>query len=201
VKAPESAKSRLGLPPHTRRDLAQAFALDVLATIDVSDHVGVTLLVTVSENFPECADRERIVRLRDRPLKGYDGLNGAVETGRRWAMTHRPQNPVVVVPADLPCLTSGPLYATLCQMLGAEAAFVPDATGSGTTLLSAYVPAQLRSAYGPDSVCAHTLLGATPIEGADRRARHDVDTMQDLAAARTLGLGPHTRLAVSATGT
>jgi len=196
VKSSEFAKSRIRLPAPERRTLADAFARDVMAAVGASKLVGTTVVVTGRDDFPGPTDDRSVVVLQDSPIRTSDGLNAAIEIGRIWALSHHPERPVVVVPADLPCLTTNVLDATLRRLGGVSRAFTPDARGSGTTLLSASAPDLLCSAYGPDSRHHHTLLESTVFEDVDRRVRHDVDTLRDLAGAVQIGVGSRTKSAL-----
>jgi 2-phospho-L-lactate guanylyltransferase len=72
--------------------------------------------------------------------------------------------------------------------------FLSDAAGSGTTVYAALSPADFAPAYGPESAARHRAAGAVSLDGAGLAAvRRDVDTPEDLAAAKALGVGPRTR--------
>jgi 2-phospho-L-lactate guanylyltransferase len=87
--------------------------------------------------------------------------------------------------------------AELAEALDAAAAapggraFVADQPGTGTTLLAAGPARPLAPAFGPGSADAHRHGGAMPLTGGWPSLRRDVDTADDLAAARLLGTGPH----------
>jgi 2-phospho-L-lactate guanylyltransferase len=192
VKPSELAKSRIDLPPGQRSALARALTCDVLEAVGAADSVEQIVIVSARPELAEQARRHRAVILEDRPLLIPDGLNGAVETGRRWAASRRPDAPVVVVPADLPCLTPAIVDAALTRMALCSRAFVPDFSASGTTLLGAALPDLLWSSYGPESCQRHVDAGLTPVHDVDDRARLDVDTVSDLRHAAQLGLGVST---------
>jgi 2-phospho-L-lactate guanylyltransferase len=67
---------------------------------------------------------------------------------------------------------------------------VPDAPGTGTTLLTALPGTPLRPAFGTGSAGRHA--GAAVRLDAAAGLRHDVDTAEDLATAAGLGAGPAT---------
>jgi 2-phospho-L-lactate guanylyltransferase len=200
VKPSSLAKSRIDLPAHNRSLLARAFASDVLTAVGSSDLIDAILIITARDDLAEQARRHHAVILRDRPLLARDGLNSAIGIGGHWASSRREKNPVVVVPSDLPCLTSALLDETLRLMRGDGSAFVPDRSGSGTTLLSASTPRLLLPSYGPGSRRRHAQLGATCVDDVVPHARHDVDTLDDLAAALPLGVGQQTQAALSQLG-
>jgi 2-phospho-L-lactate guanylyltransferase len=95
--------------------------------------------------------------------------------------------------ADLPALRPHHLNAALQEAGRHERSFVPDAAGTGTTLLAALPGAAYAPAYGTASSHRHRLSGATPVSlPPDSPLRRDVDTLGDLGSASTRGVGPRT---------
>lgn len=190
------SKSRLNVGEASRPGFARAFALDVLEQIASSSQVGQLVIVTAEPELGAIARRLGAVRLTDRPMLSHDMLNVAIDSGRRWAMSRRPDSPVVVVPADLAALTSAALDDAIDKLSQHDVAFVPDMTGRGTTLAWARDPSRLRPFYGRDSALRHAEDGAQQICNVDPRVRQDVDTSIDLREVRRLGLGQHTAAAL-----
>ncbi|RZS87018.1 2-phospho-L-lactate guanylyltransferase [Motilibacter rhizosphaerae] len=187
VKDLGAAKSRLVPPVGVQRaDLALAFAFDATAAALA---VGVPVLVTTSSSSVVAAFRaewagDAVEVLEDAP----PGLNEAVS----FALGRCGDGPVGVMTADLPALRGSSLQRALLAAEQVPYAVVPDAAGTGTTLLAALDPARVRPSFGPGSCAAHLADGAHVLEaGVDLRL--DVDTAEDLEAARALGLGPATR--------
>jgi 2-phospho-L-lactate guanylyltransferase len=114
------------------------------------------------------------------------GLNPALEHGARSAA-----GPVAALSSDLPALRPTELSAALAAAGEHSRAFVADAQGTGTTLLTA-VGVPLRPAFGPDSASAHLAGGAVALTGEWPGLLRDVDTDADLRAALALGAGPRT---------
>lgn len=200
VKRLETAKSRLALPPAQRRDLALAFALDTVEALVGCEAVAAVVVVT--------ADRDAGARLRRPGPHGVrvvpeqgPGLVAAVHAGIRAAAAWQPRTGVLVVPADLPCLRPVDLVEVLRAPVGEGGAFVPDRSGTGTTLahhpLGPYGVVAVPQ-YGPGSAARHAALGLRALADAPVRARQDVDTLEDLHDAAVLGTGPATRAALSA---
>jgi len=115
------------------------------------------------------------------------GLNAALSHG---ASTAR-QPAVAALSSDLPALRPEELTAALEAASAVPRAFVADAPGTGTTLLTA-VGVPLRPAFGPGSAEAHRTGGATPLSGRWPGLVRDVDTETDFRAALALGAGPRT---------
>lgn len=183
VKAPATAKTRLGLPDDERAALARAFALDTVAAALACRTVGTTVVVT--------DDAELAAELRVLGADVLDAslpLNAAIEAASRG----RP-GPVAAVPADVPALRPETLADAL-QVAGAHArAVVADRRAEGTVLLTALRAEDLSPSFGPRSFEVHRRSGAVPL--TPRRwpdLRCDVDTAEDLAAARALGVGAAT---------
>jgi 2-phospho-L-lactate guanylyltransferase len=191
------SKSRLAVGAEQRSVLARAFALDVLAAIGQAELVGQIVIVSAETEMRTIARGHGAVVLADRPMLAPDMLNVAIGNGRRWAGTHRPDAPLVVVPADLAALTGPALDAAITAMGHHEIAFVPDMTDIGTTLMWAREPAGLRPSYGPRSAARHAEDGAHEVVDVDDRVRQDVDTTVDLREVRHLGAGAHTTAALA----
>lgn len=186
------AKSRLHVPAPVREQLSRGFALDVLDVIADTPHVGHLIVVTTEIEIRSLGRRRGATVLSDRSMMSANSLNDAVLHARSWSMARRPSSPAVVVPSDLPALTVAALSGALEMMFAYARSFVPDSAGTGTTMLSARRPADLSPVYGPQSARSHTLAGHRAVPEVDVRARHDVDTAQDLTKAGLLGLRPHT---------
>ena len=117
------------------------------------------------------------------------------------------QNPAVVKDAALIVIDSergignglvfpaGPLRAPLAPQFARTDALV--VIGTGTAALCAFGTA-LDPQFGPDSCARHRRSGAIELTGAWPGLRCDIDTPDDLAVARRLGIGPATGRAVGA---
>ncbi|MEI5101356.1 2-phospho-L-lactate guanylyltransferase [Streptomyces sp. PmtG] len=191
------AKSRLapaageGLRPA----LALAFAKDTVAAALAAAAVRDVVVVTDDQR----AGRELAALgarvLPDTPARG---LNAALAHGTAEVRAVRPRAPVAALNADLPALRPAELAAALDRAAAFPRAFLPDAAGIGTTLLSVAPGTELRPRFGPGSRARHTDSGAAElaVAGLDS-VRQDVDTGGDLRAALALGVGPHTAAATA----
>jgi 2-phospho-L-lactate guanylyltransferase len=186
------AKARLDLLPQHRKELARAFSLDIIDAVTSADRVGAVVIVSAERGVQALARTLNAAIVEDRPLLEADPLNRAVMLGAHWGRAMRPQSPVVVVPADLPAMSAAALDDALVQLEEHRSAFVPDRRGTGTTLLAARRPHQMRVAFGAASASEHRRLGHVPIASTDPAVRCDVDVLADLEAARSYGLGRHT---------
>lgn len=189
VKRLELAKTRLGVPAH--HGLALAFAQDTVAAAVAT--AGVARVVVVSDDTDV---RSAVARLGVvlRPDVPHGGLNATISTGVAWAGG----GPVAVLPSDLPALTPDELAEALAASAEHSRAFVPDASGTGTTLLTA-TSGTLRPRYGPESAGQHARDGCVTLAGDWPGLRRDVDTFEDLLAARRLGIGPETEAVLAMT--
>jgi len=192
VKAWHLSKSRLEVGARDRRLLASAFTLDVLEAVGSSTHVAKVIVVTSEPELSSARVRLDARVVADRPAASRDALNTAIATGLRCAAQWRPDSPVLVLPADLPALTGRILDQTVDLLSVHDSAFVPDASGDGTTMSWGASPEHLKVAYGAGSAEWHSAPGARAVVEADLRARLDVDTVGDLALAGRLGVGSRT---------
>ena len=131
------------------------------------------------------------------PEASASGINEAITSVRAIC---EPNQPVIGILADTPCLTGATLDAVLAQAHDYDVSFVADAAGTGSTMWCARIP-NARSFFGSHSRAHHRAsgaveLGVTARSGDDvslwTRARRDVDTDVDLWDAHRIGLGPAT---------
>lgn len=100
--------------------------------------------------------------------------------------------PVAVLLGDLPALRPDDLAAGLAAAAAYDLAFVPDADGTGTVLLTALDAGALRPRFGAGSARRHEEGGHRRLDLPLPRLRTDVDDAGSLARAAALGLGPRT---------
>ena len=203
VKALPAAKSRLAATvtdPGRHADLVRAIRADTIAA--ASQAAGVARILVVTDRpggtVDEIIDDATTggvapveILIQDEP-----GLNPALLAGAAHAHAHWPHEGVAALVGDLPALQPAELAAALTEAAGYDTAFVPDADGIGTTLLTAVPSAALRPEFGVESAArhgrqAHRLAGSPGL-------RHDVDTKDDLIRALALGVGPRTGLIAAA---
>jgi len=175
VKGTPSAKSRLG----GSAALAHAIALD---TVEAALGAASVIVVTPAEN---AADFEALGARVVADTGG--GLSGAVATGIQAAG----DVPVAILLGDLPALLSSELSAALAEASTLDRSFVPDAEGTGTSLIASTT--DHAPAFGAGSAQRHRDAGYERLEVSESSGlRRDVDTPDQLAA---LGdrVGPRTR--------
>ncbi|MET0998634.1 MAG: 2-phospho-L-lactate guanylyltransferase [Marmoricola sp.] len=189
VKTLTLAKSRLDVPqPAQREPLMRAFALDAIAAASQATGVARVYVVTDEPGF----EVHGAVRLPD---EGDGDLNRALHHASVRVRLLDPSMAVAAMCADLPSLDPADLDAGLAAGLTPRW-FVADASGSGTTLLAAGPGVDLDPHFGVGSARRHEESGASPVRAELRTLRMDVDTEADLAAAREMGIGPHTTRAL-----
>jgi 2-phospho-L-lactate guanylyltransferase len=190
VKRLGEAKTRLRTDEGLRREIALAIALDTVRAALACPAVAVVVAVSDDEVAGPALTRIGAVVVPDIPDAG---LNPALQHGARHAALLVPGARVATVSADLPALAGRELAALLAHAAEEETAFVADASGEGTTVLTARTPELLRPAYGARSRRAHLDAGAVDLtDVAGPTLRQDVDTLADLAAAAELGCGSDT---------
>lgn len=191
VKHLGRAKSRLARAagPY-RAELALAIACDTVAAA------------------LECPAVERVLAVTDDPRAGAaleslgahvvagepgTGLNPALEHGEAAAALLESGTGLCALSADLPALRPTELAAVLEAAQRHGRSFLADSPGVGTTLLAATAGSRLRPAFEGASRARHLRSGARELLVAGAGSvRRDVDTPQDLRAARELGVGPCT---------
>jgi len=124
-----------------------------------------------------------------------DGLNAALAAAAAGLA-----GPVAALTGDLPALRPAELAGALAEAGRRDgAAYVADAAGSGTVLLTGSGPAWFSPGFGRDSASRHGHAGARTLTGSWPSLRRDVDTAADLREAVDLGLGPRSAALVAAT--
>ena len=183
MRALPGAKSRLidaadDTLGHVR--LVAAIRSDTLAAASAAAGVAVVVPVVDAPGVTELASF----------VQAQPGLNGGLAEAARWAAQRWPGYGLAVLVGDLPALRPQDLGAALAAAAEQPHAFVADAPGTGTTLLTAAPGALLNPEFGPGSAARHARAGVHLPAAAGLRA--DVDTAEDLRAALRLGIGPAT---------
>lgn len=185
LKRPDRAKTRLarsGVSQHQR--LAVAFAWDTIAAAAASPVVaGVWVVTDAADLVPANAHH-----LAD---EGGGDLNQALARAAAAIRRSQPSLGIAALCADLPALVSDDLTDALTAC-GADRSFVADKAGTGTTLLIAPTGTDLAPAFGDGSAGRHERSGAVALADTLATLRLDVDTAEDLAHAREVGVGRHT---------
>ena len=189
-KALARAKGRVPLPAPHRQALAAAMLRDTVAALASTRAVVHTFVLwdapTDQAFFDSFPGTSHVA------TPGL-GLNGSIEHGAVAARAAFPGCPIVVVPADLPTLRPEELSRCLDRAAAHGRAFVADANGLGTTILTATGDTDLAPAYGPESAAAHAASGAVHLRDADLSSlRHDVDELSSLKLALSAGYGANT---------
>ena len=172
-----------------RPDAVLAFVLDTLDAVAMSSRLAA--LVVTSDAAVQAAVSARAPGVGVLDDDASRDLNAALTA----AAAQLPAGvPVAVVPGDLPALRAGQLAIALDRAGYYPGSYLPDAAGTGTTLLTALHRELLRPAFGRDSAGAHARAGMHQLETDELDSlRCDVDTAADLRVAVKLGVGKHTR--------
>ncbi|MCG2803524.1 MAG: 2-phospho-L-lactate guanylyltransferase [Cellulomonas sp.] len=197
VKDAARGKSRLrgALADDRRAALVRAMALDTIEAARAGDSVAVVIVVSGDVEVTKALAGHDRVRVRPEPVPGPDAdpLGTAVDCGLSYARQEMPGTGSAVLLGDLPMLRTAELESALVAAARHPRAFVADAEGTGTTLLTARAGVRPVPAFGPGSAAAHERAGhvrlAVPPASGLRR---DVDLPADLVALRGAAIGPRT---------
>ncbi|QKV75537.1 2-phospho-L-lactate guanylyltransferase [Amycolatopsis sp. Hca4] len=212
MKHPRDGKSRLrgAVEADRHPGLVLALAKDTLAAVTASAEVRRVLLVAAD---PRAVAElgELGVEIVEEPAEKT--LNAAFRHGEALLRADDPDAVVGALQADLPALRAGDLTTALAEaealaaaaaqsaaaapahnaaQNAARRAFVADRQGTGTTLLLAAPGEPLDPRFGPASARLHAASGAIALSAPLPTLRSDVDTPDDLAHVRALGVGKHT---------
>jgi len=188
VKGQLTAKSRLHPPDGVARaDLAHAFALDTIAAavaVVPPTHVVVVASDKHTATFVRAQGGLVVADVGE-------GLNPALEQGVRRVVRDLGPGPTAILLGDIPTLRPQDLLEALAACGMHSRALVPDASGSGTVLLSALRSRELRPRFGPDSAREHG-VESVRLDLDLPALRTDVDDDQALRRAVAIGVGQHT---------
>ncbi|MFK4808209.1 2-phospho-L-lactate guanylyltransferase [Microbacterium sp. ZW CA_36] len=196
VKPSARAKSRLDVEGVGRADLARAIALDTLTAASVCELVAQVVVVT--DDATLAREAAMIPALRFVPERDAGGLDAAVAVGVA-AIDPDGRMPRAALLGDLPALRPDDLAEALRAAASVDRAVVPDAEGTGSTLVTARAGVAWETSFGDGSFARHVALGCEALPIADASTlRRDVDTAAQLTAAAALGLGPRTAALLAA---
>ena len=179
VKLLATAKTRLGLPPAARADLALAMAADVLAAGLAAPAVARAIVVTDDPRARQALAELGAIVVADEPDAG---LNPALEHAAQRAWEIAPLDGVAAISSDVPLLSASELGRALELAADSARGFVSDKEGTGTTLLCAQPGGDLAPRFGAGSALLHETSGAVRLQLAAPGLQTDVDTLEDLRA-------------------
>lgn len=189
------AKSRLALDTDRRQLLVRAMLRDTVSAALACPLVATVVLVV---DRPRDAVPIQDLNLTVHVDTGNPGLNAAIRAGAAVARRLRPDAHIAVVPSDLPGLNPDLMEVALRAAGRCRRAFLRDAEGCGTTLLTATNGAPLAPAYGPASAGKHERSGAVDLGplllGCDLTTiQTDVDDIPGLKVLSRVGVGDRTK--------
>lgn len=200
VKRLNVAKTRLApaFPAPQREAVVLAMLVDTITAASAARGVEHITVVTPDEAAAAAAGDLGAEVLADPTPDGHgDPLNNALAAAERAVADSVPN--IVVLQGDLPALQSYELEEAMAAARAHRRSFVADRHGMGTAALFAFGSA-LNPRFGRDSSVRHRQSGALELTGAWPGLRCDIDTPEDLAVARRLGVGPATSRALAQSG-
>lgn len=198
VKRLAAAKTRLApvFSAQTRENVVLAMLVDTLTAAARVGAVRHITVITPDDAAAAAAIELGAEVLSDPTPEGHpDPLNNAI--GAAEQVVAESASNIVVLQGDLPALQTQELAEAIAAARHHQRSFVADRLGTGTAALFAF-SAALDPRFGPDSCAQHRRSGAIELTGAWPGLRCDIDTPEDLAVARRLGMGPATGRAVAA---
>ena len=198
VKRLAVAKTRLApiFSTRTREAVVLAMLIDTLTAAAAVASLHSITVITPDDDAAAAAAQLGAKVLADPTPAGHpDSLNNAISVAER--LVAESVTNVVVLQGDLPALQTQELAEAVAAARNHPRSFVADRLGTGTTALCAFGVA-LEPQFGPDSSARHRRSGAVELTGAWPGLRCDIDTPDDLAVARRLGVGPATARALAA---
>jgi 2-phospho-L-lactate guanylyltransferase len=196
VKRLAAAKSRLStiFDAEVRERVVLAMLVDTITAARAVPTVGSVTVVTPDPIAARAARDLGAAVVADPTGPDHpDPLNNAIRSAYDSVSAWTPN--IVVLQGDLPALRSAELSEALDRAALHPRSFIPDRQGTGTAALFAFgVP--LNPLFGAGSAGRHRDSGAVELSGGWPGLRCDIDTPEDLAAARRLGVGAATAAAI-----
>jgi 2-phospho-L-lactate guanylyltransferase len=194
LKPPGVGKTRLG----SDAGLARAIALDTIEAAAAATSVSRVIVVTADAALAVELDAVTGVEVVAEPQPA--GIAAAIARGLAHAGARGGKRvPHAALLGDLPGLDPADLDEALAQAEGHDRAFVADADGSGTTLVTARAGLPLVERFGPGSAAAHLAADLVPLDvPAASSVRWDVDDPRQLADLAERWIGPRTRAVLDA---
>jgi 2-phospho-L-lactate guanylyltransferase len=201
VKPSAVGKSRLGRGAGIARAIAMdTIAATIAATVTAATEAGDLQVIVVTAD-PLVADEAAALGAHVVRESHPAGLAAAIASGLA-AAGKGPDDPTIaraVLLGDLPALRPAELAAALSSASAYPRAFVPDAEGTGSTLVTANAGSAFVHFFGRDSAQHHLDAGLIALElPATSTLRRDVDVEEHLDQAMLAGLGPRTAAMLSA---
>lgn len=191
------AKSRLSalFSPDEREHVVLAMLMDTIAAAQAAPEVDSITVVTSDPAVAAAVGDVGAAVVADPTPAGHpDPLNNAILTA--WGQVSQLTPNIAVLQGDLPALRAAELSAAVASAALRPRSFVADRHGTGTSALFSFeVP--LNPLFGSDSALRHRDSGALELIGEWPGLRCDIDTPEDLAEARLLGVGAATADAVA----
>lgn len=197
VKRLAAAKTRLApvFSSDTREKVVLAMLIDTITAANAVEALRTITVVTPDDAAAEAATGLGARVLTDPTPEGHrDPLNNAITAAEAAVRDETPN--VVVLQGDLPALQPGELAAAIEAGRAHRRSFVGDRHGTGTAALLSF-GAALNPRFGADSAQRHRDSGAVELTGSWPGLRCDIDTPEDLAVARRLGVGAATAQAIA----
>ncbi|GFG76574.1 2-phospho-L-lactate guanylyltransferase [Mycobacterium botniense] len=198
VKRLAAAKTRLApvFSAPTREAVVLGMLIDTLTAAGGVAALHSVTVITPDDAAAAAATELGATVLADpTPAGHHNPLNNAITVAER-VVAESVAN-IVVLQGDLPALQTQELSEAISAARRYPRSFVADRWGTGTTALCAF-GTLLDPQFGPDSAARHRRSGAVELTGAWPGLRCDIDTPDDLAVARRLGVGAATARALAA---
>lgn len=202
VKSLPQAKTRLAsslTDAALHETLVRAIRADTIAAAQDADGVARILVVLDTVDALDGATdahlHEDVPQTCELMVQVEPGLNASLREAADHAAARWPGDGIAALVGDLPALQPHELGSALAAAASTPTAFVADADGVGTTLLTALPGAAFAPEFGAESAVRHARVAA-PVAAAPG-LRQDVDTEADLRRAVDLGVGPRTRAAAA----
>jgi len=196
VKHLAAAKTRLApmFSAPVRGDIVLGMLVDTLTAATRVSAVRSIAVVTPDDVAAAAAvDLGAAVIADPTPAGHPDPLNNAIANAER--VVSESVSNIVVLQGDLPALRTQELADAIAAARRHHRSFVADRLGTGTAVLCAFgFPLDPR--FGLNSAQRHRHSGAVELTGGWPGLRCDIDTPEDLAVARGIGMGPATMRAI-----
>lgn len=182
IKKLTAAKSRLQsgfIPAAAKPQLVLSMLLDTFTAL--SSQIDQHYVISPDPLVAQFAHTHRLTAIVETEnITAAQSLNVSLTTAVHIVQKNHPESYILIIQPDLPAISPVEVSQLIELIQKIPIGIIPDAQGSGTTVLSFAPGRQIPLCFGIDSALAHQHWGAEILVGNWEGIQHDIDTIEDI---------------------